>query len=103
MSCSPHRSRQCRATPRSGSPTGPGRASTGSSDLCLIDPRGGVGAAGFTDDVGNGDDRRVFMRLTPVEGLAVFMPGYLMHWVEPNKGEETRIAIGLNFRRTRDA
>jgi hypothetical protein len=72
-------------------------------DLILIDPRGGFASVGFADEArGNGDNRRTFMRLTPTQGLIVYMPGYLIHQVEPNCSDERRVSVGVNFRRARE-
>ena len=64
-----------------------------SGDLLLIDPRNGCDWDNGTDGV-NGTK---FQRIKPSTGKIVFFPGFLLHTVEENKSNETRISLSTNM------
>lgn len=64
-----------------------------SGDLLLIDPRNGCDWDNGTDGV-NGTK---FQRIKPSTGKIVFFPGFLLHTVEENKSNETRVSLSTNM------
>lgn len=69
-------------------------------DLLLLDPRG---ATNFIPNheintQGNLVDGRSYYRVTPKAGDLILFPAYVIHSVEPNMSEETRISLALNFK-----
>jgi uncharacterized protein (TIGR02466 family) len=62
-------------------------------DLLLIDPRNGCDWDNGTDGV-NGTK---FKRIKPAVSKIVFFPGFLLHMVEPNKSNETRVSLSTNM------
>lgn len=65
-----------------------------SGDLILVDPRGGVN----WDWQKEGDITKIkFKRVTPQKGKLVFFPAYLLHYVETNKSNETRMSVATNI------
>jgi hypothetical protein len=69
------------------------KANENSGDLLLIDPRNGCDWDNGTDGV-NGTK---FQRVKPAESKIVFFPGFLLHTVEPNKSNETRVSLSTNM------
>ena len=65
-----------------------------SGDLILVDPRGGVN----WDWQKEGDITKIkFKRITPKAGKIVFFPAYILHYVETNKSQETRMSVATNI------
>jgi uncharacterized protein (TIGR02466 family) len=62
-----------------------------SSCLELLDPRTASGGA-YTP----GDPFGHPVRIAPQEGLLIFFPSWLTHWVHPHSGPRERIAISFN-------
>lgn len=69
-------------------------------DLLLLDPRG---ATNFIPcyEINTQDslvDGRSYYRITPKAGNLILFPAYVIHSVEPNMSDETRISLALNFK-----
>jgi uncharacterized protein (TIGR02466 family) len=69
------------------------KAKPNSGDLLLIDPRNGCDWDNGTDGI-NGTK---FKRIKPVESKIVFFPGFLLHTIEPNISDETRVSLSTNM------
>ena len=68
-------------------------ADENSGDLLLIDPRNGADWDSEVDIV-NGAK---FKRVKPKSGKLVFFPAYVLHMVEQNKSNSTRISLTSNL------
>lgn len=70
-----------------------------SGDLMLIDARGVNTMANVETETiyGRTQTDRAFKRITPTEGLIVFFPAHLIHYVECNLSAYDRISIATNF------
>jgi uncharacterized protein (TIGR02466 family) len=69
-------------------------------DLLLHDPRG---SHGFLpkyeiDTAGTLVSDRSYHRINPNVGDLVLFPAYLVHSVEPNMSDETRVSFAMNFK-----
>lgn len=64
-----------------------------SGDILLHDPRG-VNINWPDPDIKSNE--RPFVRITPSAGDLLLFPGYLVHSVEPNLSNETRISLAIN-------
>jgi len=69
-------------------------------DLLLHDPRG---SHSFVpkyeiDATGTSVSDRAYYRITPKTGDLILFPAYIVHSVEPNMSDETRISLAMNFR-----
>ena len=62
-------------------------------DLLVNDPRGANGWFRRTEGDRTG---RAFIRIKPVVGKLVLMPGYLIHSVETNLESDFRVSIAIN-------
>lgn len=62
-------------------------------DLLLVDPRGGVNWEWIQE--GNISGIK-YKRITPKEGKLVIFPAYVLHMVEINKSQQTRISLATN-------
>jgi hypothetical protein len=69
------------------------KAQENSGDLLLIDPRGGCDWDNGTDGV-NGTK---FKRIKPAESKLVFFPGFVLHTIESNQSNETRVSLSSNL------
>jgi len=70
-------------------------ANLGQGDILLHDPRG---ATTWDDPQARSDDgktMRSFHRITPVSGMLLLFPGYLIHSVEPNLTDDVRLSIAI--------
>lgn len=69
-------------------------APEGCGDLLMVDPRGGVNWEWLKD----GDITGVkYKRITPTESKMILFPAYVMHMVDLNRSEETRISLATNI------
>ena len=77
------------------------KTSKNCGDLLLHDARGTTDFEIFyeKDKSGNTLSYRSAYRHTPKAGELILFPAYVIHSVEPNMSDETRISIGLNFKR----
>jgi len=68
-------------------------------DLLLLDPRGSVSFNQYydTDSKCETVGGRCYFRIKPKVGNLILFPAYVVHSVEPNLSEETRISLALNF------
>jgi uncharacterized protein (TIGR02466 family) len=66
-----------------------------SSCLELLDPRSAAGGAHTP-----GDPFGHPVRISPLAGLLVLFPSWLVHWVHPHSGRRERIAISFNVSAT---
>ena len=69
-------------------------------DLLLHDPRG---ATSFIEQYelntsGYLVSGRSYYRITPRVGNLILFPAYIVHSVEPNMSDETRISLAINFK-----
>lgn len=69
-------------------------------DLLLHDPRGAtdfipVFEVNTSNQVVSG---RNYFRITPKNGDLILFPTYVVHSVEPNMSDETRISLAMNFK-----
>lgn len=65
-----------------------------SGDLQLVDPRGGVN----WDLIKEGNVMGIkYKRIKPTEGKLVIFPAFLVHMVELNKSQTTRISLATNI------
>ena len=76
------------------------KAEENCGDLLLHDPRGTVN---FLDNREKNTEGylvtgRCYHRIKPKTGNFVLFPSYIVHSVEPNMNDETRIALAINFR-----
>jgi uncharacterized protein (TIGR02466 family) len=71
-----------------------------SGDILLHDPRGGVYFELETDIDTQGKlaDSRKYFRIKPKDGDLIIFPAYLIHSVEPNMTDETRISLAMLFK-----
>ena len=71
-----------------------------SGDILLHDPRGGVYFESKTeiDTQGNHVNDRKYFRIKPKDGDLIIFPAYLIHSVEPNMTDETRISLAMLFK-----
>ncbi len=69
-------------------------AAPGAGDLVLMDP---ASAALWSDGIDGSTSCRPYHRVSPRPGLAVFFPGHVTHYVEPNRSREARVSIASNF------
>jgi len=69
-------------------------------DLLLHDPRGMTNfLPSYEINTQNSlVDGRSYYRITPKVGDLIIFPAYIVHSVEPNMSDETRISLALNFR-----
>ena len=65
-----------------------------SGDLLLLDPRGGVNW--FSETAGT-NSSQIYHRIKPKAGHLVVFPGFLLHEVETNKSQDTRMCIANNI------
>lgn len=65
-----------------------------SGDILLHDPRG---ANSFIPKFENNLSGRSYHRITPKVGDLLLFPAYVVHSVEPNLSDETRISLAMNF------
>ena len=65
-----------------------------SGDILLHDPRG---ANSFIPSFEDGLSGRSYHRITPKTGDLLLFPAYIVHSVEPNLSDETRISLAMNF------
>lgn len=63
-----------------------------SGDILLHDPRGGIDYSWWSYN----ERRRPFMRITPVAGMLLIFPGYLVHSVEANLSRVPRVSIVID-------
>jgi hypothetical protein len=67
-------------------------------DIIFHDPRGGTDWEDInarTED--NGKTQRTYHRVTPVPGMLVLFPNYLIHSVEPNFSNTLRLSIAISI------
>lgn len=71
-----------------------------SGDLLLHDPRGTVTFTHFFDEDSKKETVgcRSYIKIKPKVGDLVLFPSYIVHSVEPNMSDETRISLALNFK-----
>lgn len=69
-------------------------APPGSGDLVLMEP---ASAAMWSDGIDGPLSCRPYRRIAPRPGLAVFFPGHVTHYVEPNRSGSVRVSIAANF------
>ena len=65
----------------------------------FIDPRGAIGSSGRIET----SFTRGKFTVRPVAGTCLLWPGFLRHWVHPNRSSEERVSIAFNSRFTRPA
>jgi uncharacterized protein (TIGR02466 family) len=65
-----------------------------SGDLLVVDPRMGANWEWIAD---NGFQGVKYRRITPKAGKFILFPGYVMHMVETNRSNSTRISIATNI------
>lgn len=70
------------------------RTNEKSGDILLHDPRG---ANCFIPKFEDGLSGRSYHRITPKTGDLLLFPAYIVHSVEPNLSDETRISLAMNF------
>lgn len=63
-------------------------------DLLMVDPRGGVNWEWLRE--GNVSGIK-YKRVVPEEGKLILFPAYVMHMVEINRSEQTRISLATNI------
>jgi uncharacterized protein (TIGR02466 family) len=68
-------------------------------DLLLLDPRGTVNFTQYfdTDSKCETVGGRCYFKIKPKVGDLIFFPAYVVHSVEPNLSDETRISLAMNF------
>lgn len=64
-------------------------------DLILIDPRG---ATNWKVETEKGYSGMKGIRITPEEGLLLFFPGYVTHYVTENTSDTPRVSLAVNIR-----
>jgi hypothetical protein len=69
-------------------------------DLLLHDPRGSHSFISKFEinTAGQSVSDRTYHRITPKCGQLVLFPAYIVHSVEPNMSDETRISLAMNFK-----
>ena len=76
------------------------QADDNSGDILLHDPRGAIPTF-WTDPQTRRDgpekDGRTFHRITPVEGMLLLFPNYVIHSVEANLSNRVRLSIILDI------
>ena len=65
-----------------------------SGDLLVVDPRG---SAVWDLNVENGINSVKYKRIKPKTGKMVLFPSYVLHSVEENKSDKTRISVATNI------
>lgn len=70
-------------------------AKPGQGDILLHDPRCGVNWQEPLAKTDPDKRTRAFHRITPVSGMLLLFPGYLIHSVEHNPTTETRLSIAI--------
>jgi uncharacterized protein (TIGR02466 family) len=65
-----------------------------SGDLLVVDPRG---SSVWDSNVENGVNSVKYKRIEPKTGKMVLFPSYVLHSVEENKSDKTRISIATNI------
>lgn len=63
-------------------------------DLMLVDPRGGVNWEWLQEGSVSGIK---YKRIKPREGMMVLFPAYVLHMVELNRSQNTRISLATNI------
>jgi len=63
-------------------------------DLMLVDPRGGVAWEWLQEGTVFGIK---YKRIKPREGMMVLFPAYVLHMVELNRSQNTRISLATNI------
>jgi hypothetical protein len=71
------------------------KAEPGQGDILLHDPRCGTNWNEPQARTDNGKRLRTFHRITPVSGMLLLFPGYLVHSVEHNPTDEVRISVAI--------
>lgn len=66
----------------------------GCGDLLMVDPRGGVNWEWLQEGTVSGIK---YKRIKPREGMLVLFPAYVLHMVEINKSQQTRISLATNI------
>ena len=67
-------------------------------DLLLHDPRGGVDWDDVIEETSRGNSgRRTTQHIPTVSGTLIIAPAYVIHSVEPNMLEQSRITLGINL------
>lgn len=76
------------------------KTSENCGDLLLHDPRGSHNFVPKFEINTQGlfESSRSFYRITPKAGDLVLFPDYVVHSVEPNMSDETRISLAMNFK-----
>lgn len=70
-------------------------AKPGQGDILLHDSRGSVNWTDPQAVTDPGKFMRSFHRITPVSGMLLLFPGYLIHSVEPNLTNDVRLSIAI--------
>lgn len=73
------------------------KADAGQGDILLHDPRAGVDWQDPQARTDAGKTLRTFHRITPVSGLLLLFPGYLVHSVEHNPTKDVRVSIAIEI------
>ena len=70
-----------------------------SGGLMFIDPRGSTAMTSTEFENYNGkiQSGRAYKRIVPKEGLLIFFPSHLIHYVETNQSRMTRLSLACNF------
>jgi uncharacterized protein (TIGR02466 family) len=76
------------------------KTSENCGDLLLHDPRGSHNFATRFEVSTEGylESDRSFYRIKPKAGDLVLFPDYVVHSVEPNMSDETRVSLAMNFK-----
>lgn len=71
------------------------KAEPGQGDILLHDPRTGVNWQDPQARTDAGKTMRTFHRITPVSGMLLLFPGYLVHSVEHNATDDVRVSVAI--------
>lgn len=71
------------------------KAVPGQGDILLHDPRAGVYWQDPQARTDLGKTQRAFHRITPISGMLLLFPGYLVHSVEHNATDDVRISVAI--------